>query len=297
VVNELFGKNSLMNKLVALIGYPLTHSISPFFQQAAFGYYQLGIRYENWEIELSQLEAAVNRLRQSSILGANVTIPYKEAVLPLLNELDELVVQIGAANTIVNRDGRLLGYNTDAPAFIRALRQDGDFEPRDKQVVLLGAGGVARAASFALVKQGVRSLTIVNRTLERVERLAASLREKTKATTAITILPWEELESSKVLSHADLLVNCTSMGMKHSLLEEQTPLKAGSIPKDALVYDLVYNPRETLLLKEARKAGARVLGGLAMLVYQGAASFELWVGKEAPLDIMFRQAGEALGYE
>ncbi len=297
MVNELFRKNYLMNKLVALIGYPLTHSISPFFQQAAFDYYQLGIRYENWEIEPSQLEAAVNRLRQSSILGANVTIPYKEAVLPLLDELDELVVQIGAANTIVNRDGRLLGYNTDAPAFIRALRQDGDFEPRDKQVVLLGAGGVARAASFALVKQGVRSLTIVNRTLGRVNRLAASLREKTKATTAITILPWEELESSKVLSDVDLLVNCTSMGMKHSLLEEQTPLKAGSIPKDALVYDLVYNPRETPLLKEARKAGARVLGGLAMLVYQGAASFELWVGKEAPLDIMFRQSGEALGYE
>ncbi len=286
-----------MNKLVALIGYPLTHSISPSFQQASFDYYQLDICYESWEIESSQLEAAINRLRQSSILGANVTIPYKEAVLPLLDELDELVVQIGAANTIVNRDGRLFGYNTDAPAFIRALRQDGDFEPWDKQVVLLGAGGVARAASFALVKEGVRSLTIVNRTMERVERLVAPLREKAGATTAIKILPWEELESSKVLSHADLLVNCTSMGMKHSLLEEQTPLKAGLIPRDVLVYDLVYNPRETPLLKEARKAGARVLGGLVMLVYQGAASFELWVGKEAALDIMFKQAREALGYE
>lgn len=286
-----------MNKLVALIGYPLTHSISPLFQQASFDYYQLDICYESWEIELSQLETAVNRLRQSSILGSNVTIPYKEAVLPLLDELDELVVQTGVANTIVNRDGRLFGYNTDAPAFVRALRQEGGFEPEGRRAVILGAGGVARAASFALVEEGVRSLTIVNRTLRRGEKLIASLQKSTALSTELSLLTWEELESSKVLSDADLLVNCTSMGMKHSLLEEQTPLKAGSIPKDALVYDLVYNPRETPLLKEAKKAGARVLGGLAMLVYQGAASFELWVGKEAPLDIMFRQAGEALGYE
>jgi len=283
-----------MTKLVALIGYPLEHSISPLFQQASFDYHQLDIRYEEWEIESSQLETTINRLRQSPFLGANITIPYKERVIPLLDELDELVVRIGALNTIVNRDGKLFGYNTDAPAFIRALRRDGDFEPRDKRVVLLGAGGVARAASFALIKEGVRWLTIANRTLGRAERLATSLRREAGPGTEVAILPWEELRASKALSYCDLLVNCTSIGTKHSAIENKTPLEAGSIPKDALVYDLVYNPVETPLLKEAKKARARVLGGLAMLVYQGAASFELWVGKEAPVDIMFKRAREAL---
>jgi len=283
-----------MTKLVALIGYPLEHSVSPFFQQASFDYYRLDIRYESWQVEPSQLETAIARLRQPPFLGANITIPYKEMVVPLLDEVDELAVQIGALNTIVNRDGKLFGYNTDAPAFTRALRQDGDFEPRDKRVVLLGAGGVARAASFALIKEGVRWLTIANRTLGRAERLAASLRGEASLDTGVAILPWKELRSSKTLSYGDLLINCTSLGMKHSPMEDKTPLRARLIPKDALVYDLVYNPLETPLLREARKAGARVLGGLAMLVYQGAASFELWVGKEAPLDIMFRRAREAL---
>ena len=283
-----------MTKLVALLGYPLEHSVSPSFQQASFDYYQLDLRYESWEVEPSQLEAAINRLRQPLFLGANITIPYKEMVMPLLDELDELAVQIGALNTIVNRGGRLFGYNTDAPAFIRSLRQDGDFEPRDKRAVLLGAGGVARAASFALIKEGVRWLTIANRTLGRAERLAASLRSEASSDTGIAVLPWEELRSGKTLSYSDLLVNCTSLGMKHSPMENETPLRASAIPKDALVYDLVYNPLETPLLREAKKAGARVLGGLTMLVYQEAASFELWVGKEAPLDIMLRRAREAL---
>jgi len=283
-----------MTKLVALIGYPLEHSVSPSFQQASFDYYQLDIRYESWEVEPSQVETAVSRLRQSPFLGANITIPYKEMVIPLLDELDELVVQIGALNTIVNRGGKLFGYNTDAPAFIRALRQDGGFEPRDKRVVLLGAGGVARAASFALIKEGVRWLTITNRTLGRAERLANSLRREARLDTGVAVLPWEELRSSKTLSYGDLLINCTSIGMKYSPMENKTPLKASSIPKDALVYDLVYNPVETPLLREAKKAGARVLGGLAMVVYQGAASFELWVGKEAPVDIMLKRAREAL---
>lgn len=283
-----------MTKLVALIGSPLEHSVSPSFQQASFDYYRLDIRYESWQVEPSQLETAIDRLRQSTFLGANITIPYKEMVMPLLDEVDELAVQIGALNTIVNRSGKLFGYNTDAPAFTRALRQDGDFEPRDKRVVLLGAGGVARAAGFALIKEGVRWLTIANRTLGRAERLAASLRGEASLDTGVAILPWKELRSSKTLSYGDLLINCTSLGMKHSPMEDKTPLRARLIPKDALVYDLVYNPLETPLLREARKAGARVLGGLAMLVYQGAASFELWVGKEAPLDIMFRRAREAL---
>ena len=129
-----------MTKSVVILGYPLKHSISPFFQQAAFDYYQLDLRYEKWEIEPSKLGTTISVLYQSSFLGANVTIPYKEEVISLLDEMDELAVEIGAVNTIVNRDGKLFGYNTDAPAFIRALRQDGGFEPEGKDVTLLGAG-------------------------------------------------------------------------------------------------------------------------------------------------------------
>ncbi len=282
-----------MTKFVALLGYPLGHSLSLSFQQAAFDYYHLDIRYQVWETEPAQLEAAVNQLRHPTSLGANVTIPHKERVLPLLDELDKLAIQIGAANVIVNRDGRLLGYNTDAPAFIKALREDGGFEPSNKRVVMLGAGGVARAAGFALVKERVNSLAIINRTFERAEELALSLKGKA-GDIKIIALPWSETELGEALSNCDLLVNCTSVGMKHSSMEGQSPLEARFIPKDALVYDLVYNPIETPLLREAKIAGACTLGGLAMLVYQGAASFELWTQMKAPVDIMFMAAKQAL---
>jgi shikimate dehydrogenase len=283
-----------MTKLVALIGHPLQHSISPAFQQAAFDYCGLDLRYEKWEAEGPHLETVIGRLRQASVLGANVTIPHKEAAMPLLDEADTLAAEIGAVNTLVNRDGRLSGYNTDASGFVRALRQEGEFEPGGRSVVVLGAGGAARAACFALAKEGVRRLTIVNRTLGRAESLAGWIRRHTTADQEVVALPWEGLTSDKGLSSCDLLVNCTSLGMRHSPWEGMTPLDADSIPRNALVYDLVYNPVETPLLRQAKIAGARVLEGLAMLVYQGAASFEIWVAREAPVDIMFRAARESL---
>ena len=284
-----------MTKVVALIGYPLQHSVSPSFQQAAFDFYQLDIRYEKWEAEAPRLEATINRLRQPSVLGANVTIPYKEAVVSLVDEAAEVVRQIGAVNTIVQRDGKLFGYNTDAPGFVRALRYDGEFEPRGKRAVLLGAGGAARAVGFALVKEGVGCLTIVNRTLGRAGSLASVIRGTAGPHTEVVILPWAEVESGKALADCHLLVNCTSIGMRHSPTEGKSPIEAESLPRNALVCDLVYNPIETPLLKEAKKAGLGILGGLSMLVYQGAASFEVWTDKKAPIDIMFKRARESLG--
>ena len=284
-----------MSKCVALLGYPLGHSISPVFQQAAFDYCRLDVRYERWETETSYLQEAAGRLRQSRVLGANVTIPLKEAVMPLLDKVDQLAAQIGAVNTIVNREGKLFGYNTDASGFLRSLRQEGAFEPRGKRVALIGAGGAARAVAYALVRESVRKLTIVNRSAERAERLASSLGMYGGAEAVITTLPWEQAKSREALAGSDLIVNCTSLGMKHSPAEGEAPLAADSIPEDALVCDLVYNPIDTPLLIEARKSGARVLGGLAMLVYQGAESFRLWTDRQPPIDIMFKQANEALG--
>lgn len=278
---------------VFLIGYPLKHSISPVFQQAAFDYYSLDIRYEKCETQTAQLPEVVSRLRQASVFGANVTVPHKEKVIPLLDEVDNLASRIGAVNTVVNRKGKLIGYNTDALAFVKALREDAGFYPCNKNVALLGAGGAARAVIFALMEESVKSITVFNRTPGRGVDLVASVASAAQST-KLSALPWQRLVHNGVLEECDLLVNCTSVGMRYSEADGESPLMAAMIPKRALVYDLVYNPEETPLLKEAKKAGAQTLGGLSMLVYQGAASFELWVCKRAPLDIMMKYAREAL---
>lgn len=280
-----------MTKFVGLIGNKLSHSISPQFQQAAFDYLGLDIRYEVWETAKDELPKVVEGIRDASRLGANVTIPHKEAVSPLLDDVANDARRIGAVNTIVNLGGKLTGYNTDASGFMRALRDDGAFPPRNKRVVLLGAGGVARAVGFALVDAGVRSLIILNRSVERGRALAWDLKI---SDTEVVALSWKDGNALTALGECDLLVNCTSVGMKDGSGEGKSPLGIGLIPKRALVYDVVYNPLETPLLAAAKKAGARTLGGLPMLVYQGAASFEQWTGKSAPVDIMMRVAKRAL---
>jgi len=291
-----------MTKFIGLIGYPIKHSISPYFQQAALDYYHFDIRYETWETNPEKLEAVVAGLREPQNLGANVTVPYKEAVLPLLDEVDDMAGSIGAANTIVKRGNRLLGFNTDAHGFIRGLRQEGHFNPEGKRVVVLGAGGVARAVCFTLVREKASSLTIINRTPVRARALADSLKSYIRDSspvsqglkTELTTLPWQSLTSSRTFAHCQLIVNCTTMGMKHSPQEGKSVLSIRVIPRDVLIYDLVYNPYPTPLLQLAQKAGANILGGLAMLVYQGAASFELWMGKKAPVDVMLDKAKKAL---
>ena len=280
-----------MTRYVALIGYPLGHSVSPAMQQAAFDYCQLDLCYEAWETEPAQLGITMERVRQPSTLGANITIPYKETVLSLLDELDDLARQIGAVNTIVHREGRLIGYNTDAEGFLEALRHLGGFEPAGKRAVLIGAGGAARAVSFTLARAGVRSLAITDIIGERAQGLFSSLRSLGVET---HVLECEDKSLKDALSNCDLVVNCTPVGMKHSSTEGQSPLKPELIPKEALIYDVVYNPIETPLLRDAKAIGARTLGGLGMLVYQGAKAFELWTGKQAPVDIMFEAAKGAL---
>jgi shikimate dehydrogenase len=291
-----------MSKSIGLIGYPIKHSISPFFQQAALNYYQLDIRYEAWETAPEQLEEIVNKIRKPQNIGANVTVPHKETVLPLLDEVDDLAGSIGAVNTIVKRDDRLIGFNTDAYGFVEVLNKEGHFDPEGKQAFILGAGGVARAVCFALVQRKVASLAITDGIFERASVLAENLMNYTKRAltsprglrTDIDAFRWEKLSSTNTLKNCDLIVHCTTIGMKDSPQEGQSPLSLGVIPKNVLVYDVVYNPWPTPLLRLAQKAGANILGGLPMLVYQGAASFELWTGKEAPVDIMFDKAKEAL---
>jgi shikimate dehydrogenase len=291
-----------MSRYIGLIGYPLKHSISPYFQQAALDYYRLDIRYEAWETSPAQLQDRVNNLRKPQNVGANVTTPYKEVVLPLLDEVDDLASSIGAVNTIVKKDDRLLGFNNDAYGFIKALDKDGHFDPEGKRVVILGAGGAGKAVSFVLVQRKIASLAITDGIFERASALAENLvryiKEASQSSrdleTDVTAFQWQNLSSAKTFDNRDLIVHCTTIGMKHSSQEGQSPLSLEVIPKNVLVYDLVYNPWLTPLLRLAQKAGANILGGLPMLVYQGAASFKLWTGKEAPVDIMFNKAKEIL---
>ena len=281
-----------MRQQAGILGYPLSHSISPAFQQAAFDHYSLPVRYNAWPTPPEDLAASVERLRGPEYLGANLTVPHKEAVLPLLDHVDEWARSIGAVNTIATReDGSLEGHNTDADGFIRALRLKAGFEPAGARVLLLGAGGSARAAAFGLTREGIAKLTIANRTAERGRSLADDLAEQIGSIEAVGLGRDALAEVSR---DAQLIVNCTSIGMSGGGAEGQTPLPADLIPPGALTYDIVYNPAETTLLADATRAGAQTLGGLPMLVYQGARSFEIWTGRSAPIDVMFEAAERAL---
>ena len=276
-----------MLKYLGVIGYPLTRSLSPAFQQAALDALRLDILYEAWPTPADGLQTRVTTLRSPTVLGANVTIPHKEAVMAMLDEVDEVADRIGAVNTIVNREGRLFGYNTDLSGLMRALGEDGGFETAGRRVVIAGAGGAARAAVAGLLDAGASSVTIINRTLSRANGIVEDLRPYADQR-ELRALPEMYASWAAAMCSCDLLLNCTSAGSAGFDSESSIPIDL--IRSGMLVCDLVYDPAETRLMAEALKRGARVLGGLPMLVYQGAASFELWTGREAPVDVMFGAA-------
>ena len=239
-----------------------------------------------------RLAGALGGLRGDEFLGANVTIPHKEAVMRHLDGTAPWASSIGAVNTIVKDGPRLVGHNTDASGFMTSLTEKAGFHPKGASALLLGAGGAARAAAFALAREGVASLTIANRTLGRAQSLADEI---ARDGTSVSAAPTQGQALAAAARAADLIVNATSIGMRHGPGEDASPIEAGLIRPGALVYDMVYTPAETPLLSAAREAGARTLGGLWMLVLQGAAAFELWTGKSAPVEVMYGAAQEALG--
>lgn len=283
-----------MLKYLGVIGFPLKRSLSPVFQQAALNHLRLDIVYEAWPTASDGLQTRIKTMRSPTVLGANVTIPHKENVLAMLDEVDEVAGKIGAVNTIVNRDGRLFGYNTDLSGLMRALRDNGGFEPEGKRVVVAGAGGAARAVVAGLLEAGAASVTVINRTLSRANRLVEDLRPQADQS-ELRALPEMYASWAAAMGSCDLLLNCTSAGSAG--FDSESPIPIDLIRSEMLVYDLVYDPAETPLLAEARKRGARVLGGLPMLVYQGATSFELWTGQKAPVDIMLEAARSAVEAE
>ena len=278
-----------MPQRLGIIGHPIGHSISPLFQQAALDAIGFDGKYLPWDVAPEGVGEFVSGLRTPGTLGINVTAPHKEAVIPFLDEVDDWASTAGAVNTIVNREGRLTGHNTDGIGFLRALREGAGFEPQGRTVLLLGAGGSARGVMYALARAGAARLVIANRTLERAQRLAQISIDSGVPAEAVPLS-----DAPNAATNAALIVNCTSMGMVHGPDENGSPLNAADIPPTALVNDLVYNPLETPLLRESARAGAATLGGIQMLVYQGAASFEMWTGQPAPVPVMLEAATAAM---
>jgi len=274
---------------LGIIGYPIGHSISPIFQQAGLDHLGIDATYEKWEVTPEDVGDFVNGLRAPGSLGINITVPHKQAVIPFLDEVDEWATAAGAVNTIVNHDGRLSGHNTDGPGFLQALSVETGYAPKGTRALILGAGGAARGILLALVRGGVDSLVIANRTLERAETLAQLAKDNGVLAEAVPLRNPDGLVTEAAAS-ADLIVNCTTMGMSHGPDEHGSPLSAAQIPATAIVNDVVYNPLLTPILKEAAAAGATTLGGLHMLVYQGVLSFRMWTGQDAPVDVMLEAA-------
>ncbi len=278
---------------LAVLGYPIAHSVSPALHQAALDALRLEGRYEAWAVRPADLAGAVQRLRDEGYTGASVTVPHKEAVVPLVDSLAPSAAVVAAVNTLVRDDGRLVGHNTDGLGFLRSLREEAGWNPMGRTALLLGAGGVARGVAAALLQAGVARVTIANRHPQRASRLVEEVlsRAPDAGIGAVGLRP-EELEV--LMGQTDLLVNCTTVGMRHGPAAGDLPLPARLLVPGLLVADLVYNPQETPLLQAARERGLRVLGGLGMLVYQGAAAFHLWTGREAPVGAMRRAAEQAL---
>ncbi|HHT9132302.1 MAG TPA: shikimate dehydrogenase [Candidatus Tripitaka californicus] len=272
-INEINGETSIYG----LIGNPVGHSLGPYIHNAAFR--ELGINAVYLPFKVEDLKKFVQGFKGLKVQGYSVTIPHKEAIVPLLDGLDPLAREIGAVNTVVNKAGNLMGYNTDSTAALRELEEAvGDL--KGKKATLIGAGGAARAIAFGLKKKGA-DVTLVNRTEDRARRLAQELGCHYRRFEDVTRIDGE------------VLINTTSVGM-------YPKTDVSLVPPEALrpgmwVFDIVYNPLQTRLLREAGERGCRTLDGLRMFLYQAAQQFELWTGRPAPLELMERVIRERLG--
>ena len=272
-------------KVFVLFGDPVEHSLSPAMQNAALQTAGIDGLYIPWLVEDADLPTAFESLRgMKNFGGANVTLPHKEQAVALVDTLTQEAASVGAVNTVVARGGRLLGANTDGQGFLRSLHEEADFLPRGKPAVILGAGGAARAVSASLAEAGAEEIVIVNRTSERAQSLAEFVNRET-GVSAIGLGLDDPRMPARVRDCA-LVVNTTSVGLSPS---DPPPIDPILLRPGALVYDLIYRPRETALLREAKRRGCRVLGGLGMLLYQGALAFELWTGQK-PSEEAMRQA-------
>lgn len=271
-------------RLYGIFGNPVDHSLSPIMHNAAFKKLGMDATYMAFKIDADSLGLAFEGMRSMNLGGVNVTIPFKEAALSFVDEIPEDLDRLcGAINTVVPKNGDLLGYNTDGPGFLAALSQELSFKPSGKDVLVLGAGGSARGAVFALARAGADRIFIYNRTHERAHGLAEYASPYFLETDISAVSSFEDLPPKRM----DLIVNATPCGMRGN---HELPLEWSAVREPAAAYDLVYTPPETPWLKAARWLGIPCANGLGMLIEQGALAFELWTGKKNGVREAMREA-------
>jgi len=261
-------------KIIGIIGKNIENSLSPLIHNQILLKHSLNFCYLPFQIRETGLGEAIQGIKALNIRGVNITFPYKERVIEFLDELEESARRIGAVNTVVNNKGVLTGYNTDIIGFKKSLQEDGKFIIKEKKAVILGAGGATRAVVYALLEEGIKEICIFNRTLEKAKKIKQELTIFFPKS-HINVFPLEKEDLQVKIDKTHLLINATSLGMASQI--NNTPLTNERLfHPNLLVYDLIYHPVKTIFLKQAKKAGANIINGLPMLVYQGIESFYLW---------------------
>jgi shikimate dehydrogenase len=278
-------------KLVGLLGYPLGHSFSPAMHNKAFQTLGLNYVYLPIEVTLENLKDVVAGISKMNFAGFNVTIPHKINVMAHLDRIDELARIIGAVNTVTVKDGILTGYNTDGEGFVRSLEVKAGISLSGKSCFILGCGGAARAIAMTMAFKGAGDIFICNRTGQKARDLVGEINAKVRP--CGKMIPHDPVAIKTAVRQADILVNTTSVGMYPD--EDRMPIDEDAITGDLVVYDIVYNPARTKLLKTAEEKDCKVIPGLPMLVYQGVEGFKLWTGLEPPVDVMFEVVEDAKG--
>ena len=274
---------------LGVFGDPVEHSLSPQMQNAALKHCKIDIQYARFQISPAELGDALDLIRKKEFVGVNFTIPHKVAALAALDSSDDDVKKIGAANVIKFEAGKLRGFNTDGRGFSRAVREEFSVDLRDMRVLVLGAGGAARAIAHQCAKENCERLVIANGTFEKGQQLADSLRNFFEGPKVfgpvprLQAIPWEETAFKFQIANVDLVVNATPVGLNRG---DPSPIPSRLLAPHVMVYDTIYSAKRTPLVAAAIEAGARAANGLSMLLHQGALAFEIWFQREAPLDAM-----------
>ena len=274
---------------LGVLGDPVEHSLSPQMQNAALKQSKIAMQYSRFRISSNDLREALESIRKLEFVGLNLTIPHKVAALEFLDSADDNVKRIGATNVIKIENGKLRGFNTDGRGFARAVREEFSVDLRDLRILVLGAGGAARAIALQCAKENCERLVIANRTFEKGQKLADSLRDFFSGPKVfgpvprLQAIPWEERAFQFQIANVDLVVNATPVGLNRG---DASTIPARLLAPHVMVYDTIYSDKRTPLVAAAIEAGARGANGLSMLLHQGALAFEIWFQREAPLEVM-----------
>ena len=274
-------------KEVGILGYPLGHTLSPVIHEAGYKELKLDIKFNIWEVEPEKLENKVLELRKDNILGSCVTLPHKKSVISFIDELDESAEEMDAVNWIVNNNGILVGYNTDWIGFTESLKFY-EKKIQDKNCLILGAGGSAKAICMALIKGNARTIDVYNRTVENTKKFLENFENQKLS---IGILNSNQINNPNFINSYDLVINTTSVGMSGGPAPNISPINTDNINRRALCYDLVYSPEITPFIQSAKNNNIETIGGLAMLVFQAIKGFELVTKQKAPIKKMLEAVG------